>query len=148
MIEYGVQYTQSRSPTILFLYRPLCYPFTIECFFESPSLVIWLPGPSNPIFPRRILSDLKIPPLDQYIYSIYIYYIYIPFVRGKRTESLYWNCKPMFAHKKYKRLAHISSHRARYNSPLTHARIPFFFFYRSNCKTKHRCANTLNESDR
>lgn len=63
-----------------------------------------------------------------YILYIYILYIYIPFVRGKRTESLYWNCKPMFAHKKYKRLAHISSHRARYNSPLTHARIPFFFF--------------------
>lgn len=47
----------------------------------------------------------------------------------------------MFSHKKYERLAHISNHRARYNSPLTHARIlffSFFFFHRSNCKTRHR----------
>lgn len=63
---HGVQYTQSRSASILFFIDHLLSLYD-RCFFESlfhRSSVIWSPGPSNSIFPRRILSDLKILPLE------------------------------------------------------------------------------------
>ena len=63
---HGVRYTQSRSASILFFIDHLLSLYD-RCFFESlfhQSSVIWSPGPSNSIFPRRILSDLKILPLE------------------------------------------------------------------------------------